>query len=368
MNNQNNEKRFRGFWLSDDIMSFRGLTHLEKLVWSLIHGYDKGVFYVSNQRMADYFDCTESSISRAISRLKRKEYVKQVGFDGRKRFLKSNLKDVLPKRQRLPGISVSAGYIYNTINNSSKEELRSDESDHVSKRVIKRREKPILQNSKDKIISDLITYWNGLGKPFVKHRENGKPYNKTIKLLEKKLKRQRPNKIYKSIDEAHRAFNDLRFKYRPDKISFPAFIKYTAEDLRYNKMADKLGVRSWLEFFIKGDVSSMYMSKSAHPLALKSMVEMWCDYTGNEELTGSDISKLSQFVSMAEKFRKLNNDMFDVIFYFGKMISWESWRWKPTDPSHLLGDIFWREKLPKAIMHDNPSIRRDEINLLKRRR
>lgn len=91
----------KGVWIPDEIWNRDDLSWSEKFLFGQIdkmcrvneQGDDEPCF-ASNKWFADKLKVTETSISIAISHLKKLNFIEQVGFDGRKRMLVSNLREV----------------------------------------------------------------------------------------------------------------------------------------------------------------------------------------------------------------------------------------------------------------------------------
>jgi len=87
------EKReFRGIWFPASVWLDGRLTAIEKFVLMEIDSLDgeKGC-YASNKHLAEFCQCGESTVSRAITRLRELGYISVESFDGRKRTLHSCL-------------------------------------------------------------------------------------------------------------------------------------------------------------------------------------------------------------------------------------------------------------------------------------
>lgn len=88
------DREFRGVWIPREIWGNKDLSLIEKIILVEVDSLDvddKGC-YASNKHFAELCNCTETTISTSIKRLIELGYLYQVGFDGRKRFLKSAIK------------------------------------------------------------------------------------------------------------------------------------------------------------------------------------------------------------------------------------------------------------------------------------
>lgn len=93
---------FTGIWIPAHIVEDTRLSMTEKMLVSIIDALDKGNkeetgCFASNAYLAEKFGLTLRSVSGSISRLVEIGYVEQVGFNGRKRFLRANLSSIQEK-------------------------------------------------------------------------------------------------------------------------------------------------------------------------------------------------------------------------------------------------------------------------------
>ena len=98
-NKTTHTRDFKGIWIPKEIWLATDLTTFEKLLLAEIDSLStEDNCFASNEYFANFFDCQPNTITRGISKLKELGYVSEVGFDGRKRYLKSNLKVVVDKK------------------------------------------------------------------------------------------------------------------------------------------------------------------------------------------------------------------------------------------------------------------------------
>lgn len=117
------QRDFKGVWLPKEIWLNEDLTMIEKVILMEIDSLDNketGCF-ASNKHFAELCNCTEKTVSLAISKLQKFGLIEIVKFDGRTRYCKSRLEKML--RQPLQNVKAdftkSKGSIYsNTINNT----------------------------------------------------------------------------------------------------------------------------------------------------------------------------------------------------------------------------------------------------------
>ena len=81
-----------GLWTSKEIRNITDLNESEKNLLTVISNYSKnGVCFASNDHLIKLFNKNERTIQRWLKKLKQRGYVVEVGFDGRKRLLKSTI-------------------------------------------------------------------------------------------------------------------------------------------------------------------------------------------------------------------------------------------------------------------------------------
>ncbi|PJZ79263.1 helix-turn-helix domain-containing protein [Leptospira meyeri] len=78
----------QGIWIPARIESRRDLSIAEKVILSEIESFtSNGKCFASNEHFANLLGLKPDTVSRMISRLKKRGFVVQTGFDGRRRFL-----------------------------------------------------------------------------------------------------------------------------------------------------------------------------------------------------------------------------------------------------------------------------------------
>ena len=88
------ERDFKGVWIPKEVYLDERLTALEKIIFVEIDSLDNGKdgCFASNEYLAEFCQCTQVKVSTAISKLIELGYLEKIGFDGRRRILKSRLK------------------------------------------------------------------------------------------------------------------------------------------------------------------------------------------------------------------------------------------------------------------------------------
>ena len=95
------DRDFKGVWISADVWLDTRLNALDKIILAEIDSLDirgRGC-YASNKYIAEFCQCSESKVSRAITKLIDAGYISQRDFDGRQRVLKSRLPYYEPQEQ-----------------------------------------------------------------------------------------------------------------------------------------------------------------------------------------------------------------------------------------------------------------------------
>lgn len=84
---------FKGVWIPKEIYLDERLTALDKIILVEIDSLDdeKTGCFASNEYLADFCQCSKAKVTSAISKLIECGYLEQIGFDGRRRILRSRL-------------------------------------------------------------------------------------------------------------------------------------------------------------------------------------------------------------------------------------------------------------------------------------
>ena len=91
---------FKGVWIPREIWLCPDLTFIEKCLLIEIDSLDNDEHcFASNEYLAKFLDCSPTSISKGISKLKKMGLVRLESFDGRTRQIRSNLKAALHNLQ-----------------------------------------------------------------------------------------------------------------------------------------------------------------------------------------------------------------------------------------------------------------------------
>lgn len=114
---------FKGVWIPKEIWLDNRLNSLDKIILVEIDSLDatEDGCYASNQYLAEFCQCSETKISTAINKLVNLGYIEIIKFDGRKRYIKSRIKNFesLPlKNLKSEFKKIKDINIYNNINNN----------------------------------------------------------------------------------------------------------------------------------------------------------------------------------------------------------------------------------------------------------
>lgn len=131
----NENRDFKGVWISKEVWLDTRLNALEKIILTEIDSLDNGEkgCYASNEHLAEFCQCSKTKVSTAIKKLIDCGYIYVQNFDGRKRELKSrlsnferqNIKKCKADIQNLKESNTDNNTVNNTNNTLSKKERKS---------------------------------------------------------------------------------------------------------------------------------------------------------------------------------------------------------------------------------------------------
>lgn len=132
------ERIVKGIWFPIEIWEADDLEWSEKILLLEIDSFtSKGLeCYMSNEYIAEFLKVSEWKAGQMVNDLIRKGYVIKTRFDGRKRFIESNLTGSLLKKQEQTLEKQKADFgnsqaIYNKINNDSTNHITNKNSRFV---------------------------------------------------------------------------------------------------------------------------------------------------------------------------------------------------------------------------------------------
>ena len=87
------ERGFKGIWIPAEVWLDQRLSAIDKVILAEIDSLDIGDrgCYASNKHIAEFSQCSEATVTRAVSKLIDYGYLKIKNFDGRQRVLRSLL-------------------------------------------------------------------------------------------------------------------------------------------------------------------------------------------------------------------------------------------------------------------------------------
>ena len=145
---------FKGIWIPKQIWLDKRLSALDKIILAEIDSLDCGErgCYASNHALSEFCQCSETKISKSISKLVNLGYLSVQSFDGRQRKIQSRLaentrqtcKKCKADSQKIQDIKIDNN-IFNNINNNNidykkenkKEKDRSFQENQIEKLVPK---------------------------------------------------------------------------------------------------------------------------------------------------------------------------------------------------------------------------------------
>ncbi len=89
-------REFKGVWIPAEIWLTKSLTVMEKILLAEIDSFSNNELgcIAKNEYFAEFLGIKEAMVKRYLGNLKKLELIEQVSFDGRRRELKSNLKNI----------------------------------------------------------------------------------------------------------------------------------------------------------------------------------------------------------------------------------------------------------------------------------
>lgn len=122
------QREFKGIWIPREIWLDNRLNALDKVIFAEIDSFSASgkVCFKSNAALAEFCQCSESKVSKTVSRLIELGYVKCVSFDGRKRYLQSSIVNYASlyntncksAEQNMPDNNIYNNPVTNPVNNN----------------------------------------------------------------------------------------------------------------------------------------------------------------------------------------------------------------------------------------------------------
>jgi hypothetical protein len=159
------ERDFKGVWIPKEIWLNEELTMLDKVILVEIDSLDNNEGCVaSNEYLCNFCQCSQQKLSTSITKLKELGFVEFVSFDGRKRVMKSNMKNMvgrLPKNGRQTSKKAYATYqkvVPNNIDNNIVDYLKEDKDKSLSKKVAKNLDLSAVQPHMMNVVETWLAY------------------------------------------------------------------------------------------------------------------------------------------------------------------------------------------------------------------
>lgn len=95
------KRAWTGTWIPRDIWVHRELTWMERCLWAEISNLEgKDGCFASNDYLAKLMGTTPSTVANILSKLRKLDLIRTVGFDGRRRFIRTLSQGSLPDEGR----------------------------------------------------------------------------------------------------------------------------------------------------------------------------------------------------------------------------------------------------------------------------
>ena len=163
-----NERDFKGVWIPKIVWLDERLNALDKVILTEIDSLDCGErgCYASNKHIADFCQCSESKVSKAISKLIGLGYLYIQNFDGRQRELKSRLTNSELENYKAESENLQGCIVKNAKQNmknykAESENLQESNTDNNTINNTIRKKKVSKTNGFDEIISEYACKFEG---------------------------------------------------------------------------------------------------------------------------------------------------------------------------------------------------------------
>ena len=130
------DRDFKGVWIPKEVWLDSELNALDKIILVEINSLDCGErgCFASNKYLAEFCQCSESKVSRAITKLIDLGYLKVKSFDGRNRELQSSL-GKKPRQTRQKAEADKANCRHNNIDNNIVNNIKERKKDAPKKKT-----------------------------------------------------------------------------------------------------------------------------------------------------------------------------------------------------------------------------------------
>jgi hypothetical protein len=248
------QRDFKGVWIPKEVWLDERLSALDKIIFVEIDSLDSDVrgCYASNKYLAEFCQCSETKISKAISKLIDLGYLYVQKFDGRQRELKSSLAKsarLNNKKYEAAEQKMQESNIYNNTTNNTKERKKEITPNEVTMLPnVTQKRKTESKPTFDELI-DNYTNNNELRAELKEHLKTRKAKkatltNRAIELSLKKLDSLTANDaekiliVQKAIESGWTTFYPLKPDEKPQKKASYNLNEY--EELTQDEIIAKL--------------------------------------------------------------------------------------------------------------------------------
>lgn len=203
MTDKAEDKKIKWVLIPGEVAFNRKLNRTDLMVWWIINALNskKNTCYVTNEYISNLIHSNPQTISNSIKKLKVLKYIKQVGFDGRRRILVINndfqeeYKDLIEDYNGLVSLYTEYNKSYRQdirklipiINNSNKDNNKSfsKEKDNDFSKKSKNKKTSKLSPSNRSLSLRLINFWNSFS--YTVNHSTKTPRTKLCKEIIRKL-------------------------------------------------------------------------------------------------------------------------------------------------------------------------------------
>lgn len=231
-------------------------------------------------------------------------------------------------------------------------------------------------NSNNKIV---FHYWNSLGFPCIKHRENNTSANRdAINKIQKTINKYGKIKVMETMDLCKEIFTSYRFEFNLKgigiKLTLGDFFKYSRYQIErirtYNKKLYDKNIKSWFEECLHGKeyMENKYLTfqeKDPSPNITSALSRSWKKYINQDELDVEDKEAMIRCCKYVIMFAKNNPHIteFDIVEAIDIYLNRQERKPKLIHAGYLTNNIFWKQIFPKFLVHFGIFKRIENINI-----
>jgi hypothetical protein len=157
VNSETMERDFKGVWIPKQVWLDERLNALEKIILveiDSLDGDERGC-YASNKYLAEFCQCSETKISKAISKLIELGYLYVQNFDGRQRELRSRLAENTRQNNNLQGCLAKNARQNNKKCKAGMQKMQDNNiNNNIDNKIDRKERKKEASKNFDSIISD----------------------------------------------------------------------------------------------------------------------------------------------------------------------------------------------------------------------